>query len=137
MVKTLGLIETIGLPAAITAADAAVKAAQVSLLGLEFTRGGGMTVVMLSGDVGAVKAALEAGKEAALKVGKVWGVHIIPRPHSTTNAMLHPEGLKGLEQCSSNNSEELCNLCQDPKCTRKKGEAKVNCLHYGDKEDGI
>lgn len=133
MVKALGLIETIGLPAAIAAADAAVKAAQVALSGLEFTRGGGMIVVMFTGDVGAVQAAVKAGEEAALKTGKVWAVKVIPRPHPETSEIIHPEGLKSLEHKNSN-GQELCNICQDPCCNRKKGEPRVYCLHYVDKE---
>jgi len=80
MSEAIGLIETVGLVAAIEAADAAVKAANVKLIGYELARGSGLTTVKIKGDVGAVKAAVEAGKAAALRVGKVYAVHIIPRP---------------------------------------------------------
>jgi microcompartment protein CcmL/EutN len=79
--KALGLIETIGLPAAITAADAAVKAANVTLLGRETAKGGGRITIKLAGDVGAVKAAVAAGAAAAALVGRVDGTLVIPRPH--------------------------------------------------------
>jgi len=78
--KSLGLIETIGLTAAIEAADTAVKSANVQLVGYELTKGGGMTVVKVEGDVGAVKAAIEAARVAALKVNQVVSVKVIARP---------------------------------------------------------
>ncbi|MQL53314.1 BMC domain-containing protein [Desulfofundulus thermobenzoicus] len=77
----LGLIETVGLVAAVEAADAMVKAANVEMVGYELTRGGGMVVVKIRGDVGAVKAAVSAGVSAASRVGKVISSHVIPRPH--------------------------------------------------------
>ena len=76
----LGLVETRGLVPSIEAADAMVKAANVHLVGYERV-GGGMVTVMVRGDVGAVKAATEAGAEAAAKVGELVSVHVIPRPH--------------------------------------------------------
>jgi microcompartment protein CcmL/EutN len=86
--KAVGLIETIGLAAAIEAADAALKAANVKLLGYENTRGGGMITVKVVGDVGAVKAAVSAGSAAALRVGQVKSCHIIPRPHDEIESLL-------------------------------------------------
>ncbi len=80
--KALGLIETVGLAAAVEAADAAVKAANIHLIGYELTRGGGLVTVKLYGDVGAVQAAVQAGQMAANKINKVWSTHVIPRPHS-------------------------------------------------------
>lgn len=80
MKKALGLIETMGLTASITAADAAVKSANVVLLGRENTRGAGLTSIKLEGDVGAVKAAVDAGVMAASAVGEVISAHVIPRP---------------------------------------------------------
>ncbi len=77
--QSLGLIETWGLVPAVVAADAASKAAMVSLLGFELARGG-LVTVKLSGDVGAVKAAVAAGSAAAKTVGKVISAHVIPRP---------------------------------------------------------
>ena len=80
MKKALGLIETMGLTASITAADAAVKSANVVLLGRENTRGAGLTSIKFEGDVGAVKAAVDAGAQAASAVGQVVSAHVIPRP---------------------------------------------------------
>jgi ethanolamine utilization protein EutM len=79
--NALGLIETVGMVAALEAADAAVKAANVRLAGYELTRGGGLVTVKLEGDVGAVNAAVAAGVEAARRVNKVYSSHVIPRPH--------------------------------------------------------
>ena len=78
--EALGLIETRGLVGAIEAADAMVKAANVELVGKEQI-GGGYVTVMVRGDVGAVKAATDAGAAAARKVGELLSVHVIPRPH--------------------------------------------------------
>ena len=94
--QALGLIETKGLIAAIESADAMLKAAEVSLL--EKTHvGGGLVTVAVVGDVGAVKAATDAGAAAAQRVGELISVHVIPRPHSTLDGLivnvhpLHPE----------------------------------------------
>ena len=83
----LGLIETRGLIGSIEAADAMVKAANVVLVGTEQV-GGGLVTVMVRGDVGAVKAATDAGAESAAKVGEVISVHVIPRPHAEVEAIL-------------------------------------------------
>ncbi|MCZ6675933.1 MAG: BMC domain-containing protein [Candidatus Poribacteria bacterium] len=85
--EALGLIETRGLVAAIEAADAMVKAANVTLIGKEQV-GGGLVTVMVRGDVGAVQAAAEAGAEAVKNVGELIAVHVIPRPHSDVENML-------------------------------------------------
>lgn len=85
--SALGLIETRGLVGAIEAADAMVKAANVVLLGREQI-GGGLVTVMVRGDVGAVKAATDAGAVAANKIGEVVSVHVIPRPHDEVEAIL-------------------------------------------------
>ena len=85
--EALGLIETKGLVGAIEAADAMVKAANVELIGSEKI-GSGLVTVMVRGDVGAVKAATDAGAQAARRVGEVVSVHVIPRPHSDTETML-------------------------------------------------
>jgi len=214
LTSALGLIETIGLPAAIAAADAAVKSANIKLLGYELTRGGGMVVVKLTGDVGAIKAAIAAGASQGKSVGEVWSTHIIARPHKETEEMVfstfetaypkktaksnkltlvketekkqveeveekkeekietpkvegtavkkqgedkigilqaedmaikkkrenkietsQAEDIDALEEPTENeedlkNKKQVCNLCKDPKCPRKKGEPKVNCIHY-------
>lgn len=83
----LGLIETRGLIGSIEAADAMVKAANVQLIGYEQV-GGGYVTVMVRGDVGAVKAATDAGAEAAARVGEVVSVHVIPRPHAEVETIL-------------------------------------------------
>ena len=89
--EALGMVETRGLTAAIEAADAMTKAAEVALIGTEKI-GSGLVTVMVRGDVGAVKAATDAGAAAASKVGEVVSVHVIPRPHNDTE-MLIPKGL--------------------------------------------
>jgi len=83
----LGMIETKGLVGAVEAADAMVKAANVVLLGSEYV-GGGYVTVMVRGDVGAVKAATDAGAAAARRVGELVGVHVIPRPHEEVEKIL-------------------------------------------------
>lgn len=83
----LGLIETKGLVGAIEAADAMVKAANVRLVGREQI-GGGLVTIVVRGDVGAVKAATDAGAVAAGKIGEVVSVHVIPRPHDDLDDVL-------------------------------------------------
>ncbi|MBP1966454.1 MULTISPECIES: BMC domain-containing protein [Paenibacillus] len=83
----LGLVETRGLVGSIEAADAMVKAANVRLVGKVHV-GGGLVTVMVRGDVGAVKAATDAGAAAAEKVGELVSVHVIPRPHSDIEFIL-------------------------------------------------
>jgi ethanolamine utilization protein EutM len=85
--EALGLIETKGLVGAIEAADAMVKAANVQLIGRELV-GGGLVTVMVRGDVGAVKAATDAGAAAAQRVGELISVHVIPRPHGDVELIL-------------------------------------------------
>jgi ethanolamine utilization protein EutM len=85
--EALGLIETRGLVGAIEAADAMVKAANVYLIGREFV-GGGLVTIMVRGDVGAVKAATDAGAAAAQRVGELISVHVIPRPHGDVEMIL-------------------------------------------------
>lgn len=83
----LGLVETKGLVGAIEAADAMVKAANVAVVGHREI-GGGLVTVMVRGDVGAVKAATDAGAVAAGKAGEVVSVHVIPRPHDETEGIV-------------------------------------------------
>ena len=89
----LGMVETRGLIGAIEAADAMVKAANVRLIGSEYI-GGGFVTVMVRGDVGAVKAATDAGAAAAKRVGELVSVHVIPRPHADVEVIL-PQSSKG------------------------------------------
>lgn len=174
MVKNaLGLIEVVGLAAGMEAADAAVKSANVELLGYELSKGGGLVVIKLVGDVGAVKAAVDAGAAAAAKVNQVYAKHVIPRPHHELGGIVITKetvGQKPAAKAAANElpSEEtdipetvvetveakqpaepgdtvsrepihpadVCNLCGDPACPRKKGDPRVTCIHYDkNKED--
>lgn len=93
--NSLGMIETKGLVGAIEAADAMVKAANVALVGKE-SIGAGLVTVMVRGDVGAVKAATDAGAAAAERVGELVSVHVIPRPHTEVDSILpggHAQGV--------------------------------------------
>jgi ethanolamine utilization protein EutM len=95
MQHALGMIETRGLVAAIEAADAMVKAAKVKLLGRQKVKGG-LVAVMVAGDVGAVKASVDAGAAACERVGEMVSVHVIPRPHGDIDAIIPmgPEAAK-------------------------------------------
>jgi ethanolamine utilization protein EutM len=88
-VVALGMVETRGLVGSIEAADAMLKAARVALVGKEKI-GGGYTTVLVRGEVGAVKAATDAGAQAAKKVGELVSVHVIPRPHDQVESILPP-----------------------------------------------
>ena len=85
--EALGMIETKGLTAALEAADAMLKAANVEIVGTEKI-GSGLVAVLVRGDVGAVKAATEVGSEAAQRLGELVAVHVIPRPHSDLEKIL-------------------------------------------------
>ena len=85
--EALGMIETKGLVGSIEAADAMVKAANVLLVGMEYI-GAGYVTIFVRGDVGAVKAATDAGAAAARRVGELVSVHVIPRPHSEVEKIL-------------------------------------------------
>lgn len=87
VVAALGMVETKGLVGSIEAADAMVKAANVYLIGKVHV-GGGLVTVMVRGDVGAVKAATDAGSAAAARVGELVSVHVIPRPHGDVEYIL-------------------------------------------------
>lgn len=89
--EALGMVETKGLVGAVEAADAMVKAANVSLIGKVLV-GGGLVTVMVRGDVGAVKAATDAGAAAAQRVGELMSVHVIPRPHGDVEMILPKVG---------------------------------------------
>ena len=92
MKEALGMIETRGLVGSIEAADAMVKAANVHLIGKVHV-GGGLVTVMVRGEVGAVKAAVDAGAAAAQRVGNLISQHVIPRPHGEVEGILpHIEG---------------------------------------------
>ena len=100
MSEALGMIETRGFPAAVEAADAMCKAAKVDLVAYEKT-GGGYVTVSVRGDVAAVKAACDAGKAGAARVGEIVSVHIIARPHVNVDAVLPLEAIAAgvLKKC--------------------------------------
>ena len=85
--EALGMVETRGLTAAIEAADAMTKAAEVTLVCTEII-GSGLVTVMVRGDVGAVKAAVESGSAAASRLGELVATHVIPRPHTDVEKIL-------------------------------------------------
>ena len=114
MEKSLGLIEVRGLSCAIEAADAMVKAANVVLDELEAARGSGMMTVKVSGDVGAVRAAVEAGKATALSYGALVSSDVIARPHEATGTcFIHAQGEKERPNCYA--------ACPEPDETEKPG----------------
>jgi ethanolamine utilization protein EutM len=114
--EALGMIETKGFTGAVEAADAMVKAANVVLVGREYI-GGGYVTVFVRGDVGAVKAATDAGAAAARRVGELISVHVIPRPHRELEQVLEAKGL------IDNGSRQL-------------GETRRGQLTAGSQEDG-
>ncbi|SDN90694.1 Carboxysome shell and ethanolamine utilization microcompartment protein CcmL/EutN [Psychrobacillus sp. OK028] len=89
MSQAIGMIETIGLVGSIEAADAMIKSANVTLIKQEMIDGGIVTVIV-QGDVGAVQAAVEAGQDAAKRVGQLLGAHVIPRPDHSVYDMIEP-----------------------------------------------
>ena len=93
--ESLGMIETKGFVGAVEAADAMVKAANVQLIGKEYI-GAGYVTIFVRGDVGAVKAATDAGAAAARRVGELISVHVIPRPHAEVERVLPVNGRTGL-----------------------------------------
>lgn len=93
--EALGMIETKGFVSAVEAADAMVKAANVQLVGKEYI-GAGYVTIFVRGDVGAVKAATDAGAAAARRVGELISVHVIPRPHGEVERVLPTGGKTGL-----------------------------------------
>lgn len=92
--EALGMVETKGFVGAVEAADAMVKAANVQLLGKEYI-GAGYVTIFVRGDVGAVKAATDAGAAAARRVGELISVHVIPRPHAEVERVLPNKGVTG------------------------------------------
>src|SRR5687767_6477368 len=100
MLEALGMIETKGLVASIEAADAMVKAANVVLIGKEYI-GAGYVTVFVRGDVGAVKAATDAGAAAARRVGELISVHVIPRPHVEVERVLERKGIAAPHQVAA------------------------------------
>lgn len=206
--EALGIIETVGMAAAIQAADTCVKSANVELIGYELTKGSGLVTIKIRGNVGAVKAAVDAAKISAAKINKVYASLIIPRPAENIDGIIESEETVGIkskeveikksieeenkvedivdveeniedkvedsanveieekvedndasldnsrspeafqEEKVSNEKEqgkesahddsplneqennEVCNICHDPACTRKKGQPKTLCINY-------
>lgn len=95
--QALGMVETRGLVSAIEAADAMVKAANVKMVGKEHV-GAGLVAIFVRGDVGAVKAATDAGGAAAARVGELVSVHVIPRPHNDIEFIIPTETKKKVEK---------------------------------------
>lgn len=116
------MIETKGLAAGIEAADAAVKSANVRLIGYELTKGGGMVTIKVEGDVGAVKASIEAAAAAASRIGKVISKHIIPRPASGLDKIIYSNETVGY---GNPNSEEKQPPSEKPKPVQDTDEEPV------------
>ncbi|MBL8149479.1 MAG: BMC domain-containing protein [Blastocatellia bacterium] len=104
--EALGMIETKGFVGAVEAADAMVKAANVTLIGKEYI-GAGYVTVFVRGDVGAVKAATDAGAAAARRVGELISVHVIPRPHSEVERVLADNGMSVEHALAASSQGEL------------------------------
>lgn len=154
MKKALGLIELVGKAASVEAMDAAAKAANIELTGLENSRGGGRMMVKLTGEVSAVIAAVGAAAAAVERMGgTVFASKIIARPSDALDKILDwnqpeekAENLQTGEELTSKTTEKIaeepakervlrqpvCNLCQDPNCTRVRGEVKIKCIHYNE-----
>jgi len=134
--KALGLIEAVGLVTAIQAMDAAGKSANVTLLGLENSRGGGRMTVKLEGDVGAVTAAVEAGLQAAALIGEVCAVKVIARPSDELERYIHLVETSAGQRSGNGaipeekTTEATCNICHDPACPRRWGGARTDCIHH-------
>ena len=123
MNEALGMIETKGLVGAIEAADAMVKAANVKLIGKTLV-GGGLVTVMVAGDVGAVKAATDAGAAAAARVGELISVHVIPRPHDELSYILP-------EPNSPTRNEAEVKASESPRKPNSKKELSIELSELG------
>lgn len=168
--NALGFIETIGMAAAIEAADTATKSANVKLIGYELTKGYGMVTIKIEGDVSAVTSAINAAKISASSVNKVCSTLVIPRPSTSVEKIIkNKEEVKSTKEqlkeelekeeevkieevkyidweeveqennkeiLKENIEEELCNICHDPKCNRKKGQPRTWCIHHNEEFEG-
>lgn len=130
--QAIGMIETKGLAAGIEAADAAVKSANVRLIGYELTKGGGMVVIKVEGDVGAVKASIEAAAAAVSRIGKVISKHIIPRPASGLDKIVYSKETVGP---GNPNAKEKEPPSEKPKPVRDSDEEPVETEAEQEKED--
>ncbi|MDB8804868.1 MULTISPECIES: BMC domain-containing protein [unclassified Romboutsia] len=102
----IGIIETIGLAACIEAADVCVKSANVNLIGYELSKGGGMATLKIEGNVGAVKAAIEASVVAANKISKVFSYKIIPRPSKEIDILINNKETIGYKEIQIDNQSK-------------------------------
>lgn len=187
--QALGMIEVVGLAAAVEAADAALKSSDANLIGYELSKGGGMVLIKLTGNVSSVNMAVEAAKIAASKVNKVCACRVIARTDEDLDKMIYTKETVGYKKQESvlevkdvceklenaeteveedkqeefneeelnelskedekeeehienekeefdENDSEICNLCWDPECPRKKGDLRNTCIHYEDYEKG-
>lgn len=119
----IGMIETVGLAAGIEAADVCLKSANVTLIGYELTKGNGMTVVKIEGNVGAVKAAIEAATVAANKVSKVFSTKVIPRPSEGIDFLMRNCDTVGYE--SEKAVEELVEIYEDSDEDKNNTQEKI------------
>ena len=129
--KALGMIETRGLVAAIEAADASVKAANVSLSCKEHV-GGGLVTIMVRGDVGAVKAAVDAGAAAAERVGELISVHVIPRPHGELELVLTKSKVSNTKDISAEKTKN--NKPKKNEEPVKKDDTKEDSVSYTEED---
>lgn len=161
MRQTLGIVEVEGLVFTIACADAALKSANIELLGYESSKGGGRFVLKFTGNVGAVNAAIDSAIALAKKNGKVVVGYAIPRPAEECWKMIEQEGAgtepesgeeaalteeeKPVEEVEPAEEVEVkeaeteedseavtCNICGDPACHRHKGDPHSMCIHYND-----
>lgn len=124
--KALGMIETIGLVGAIEATDTALKTADVEIINRHIVKGGIVTIE-LSGDVGAIKVAVEAGAEAAKRLGVFVSSHVIARPDEMVSRMIEEDSIVNIaeENVQSETEEELTVVIEEEKNIEKKNEVPV------------
>ena len=148
---SIGIIETVGLAAAIEAADVCLKSANVSLIGYELTKGSGMAVVKIEGNVGAVNAAIQSASVAVNNVNRVYSQKVMPRPSDSIESLIRNKDTVGYknekysekEDISEDENKDLniiqnsytCNLCKDPECPRVKGDLRSECIHYDENNE--
>lgn len=159
MNQALGIIEVVGFTCAVKTADVMAKTATVSIIGIERAKGSGWLTIKITGDVGAVNAGIEAGKAIAKAQDQLIAALVIPRMADGLADIWLKKGLDAsthkeiknvieakLETLTKETPEEpvlveaessetskgyyTCNLCKDPACPRKKGEARSVCIHY-------
>ncbi|WP_281974682.1 BMC domain-containing protein [Halobacillus litoralis] len=124
MAKALGMIETRGLIGSIEAADAMVKAANVTLVKQEKIDAA-LVTVLVEGDVSAVQAAIDAGKEAVERVGNLVGYHVIPHPDDETGVILQKDGKESVNPSSSEKTQKPTPKAA-PKSKKKSSEKQAN-----------